>query len=59
MGRLICVRIEDEKRCILESRHAGIEGNCICVLVGSHLGRNKTIEKYIHAVAFSGKKKYL
>eukprot|EP00731_Ephydatia_muelleri_P034765 Em0075g18a len=36
-GWKICVRTEDEKRRILESCHAGIEGN--------HLGRDKTIQK--------------
>ena len=49
-GWKICVRTEDEKRRILESRHAVkvyiIQyDNCIPVLVhvGSHLGRDKTI----------------
>ena len=57
MGK-ICVRTEDEKRRILESCHAGIEGKTeriyysagyenfipVFVHVGSHLGSDKTIQ---------------
>ena len=57
----ICVITEDKKSRILDSCHAGIEGKnrkyilfstiivylYACVRVGSHLGRNKTIQNNI------------